>query len=350
MKIIRIVLETLDIQRMREFYIDVLEMPLVKTRENMFTVRAGNTHITFQKSTSEKAPLYHFALRTNLEFYEYMLNNLVKNNVHLLPNSEGQVSGYWKGKQVYFNDPDGNIVEILERKFTSDQGVSGWHDICEIGMPTRNMENMNTFLSIIPNRNDTESETFRFYGDEIGNFVLVIEGRNWYPTERPASIHPLTIEIEGDQYQVLKHSELPYTIKVKKPWSEAFPVVQMRIARPTDKFEQVIDFYEKGLGLQRVGGFFNHDGYDGVMYGLPDTNYHLEFTRHVLGTPCPAPTKDNLLVFYVPNWDTIIQISNRLQDRGYPAVTADNPYWGEDSITIEDPDGWRIVLYCSTGL
>lgn len=350
MKIIRIVLETVNIERMKKFYIDMLEMPIIRTRENMFTVRAGTTHITFQKSNTDEAPLYHFALRTNLEFYEYMLTKLIKNNVHLLPNSDGQVSGYWKGKQVYFNDPDGNIVEILERKFPSDQVVTGWQDICEVGIPIRNMEDMNTFFSLIPNVNDAESGTFRFYGDEVGNFVLVKEGRNWYPTERPATIHPMTIEVEGDQYRVLKHSELPYTVKVKKPWTETFPVVQMRIARPTDKFEQVIDFYESGLGLQRVGEFLNHEGYDGVMFGLPDMNYHLEFTRHISGTPCPAPTKDNLFVFYLPNWETVTQVANRLQNRGYPAMTAENPYWGDDSITIEDPDGWRIVLYCSTGL
>jgi len=316
----------------------------------MFTVRAGNTHITFQKSTTEEEPLYHFALRTNLAFYEYMLTKLIKNNAPLLPNSDGQVSGYWKGKQVYFNDPDGNIVEILERKFPSDQVVTGWQDICEVGIPTPNMEDMNTFLSIIHNKNDAESNSFQFYGDDIGNFVLVKEGRNWYPTERPATIHMMTIEVEGDQNRVLKHPELPYTVKMKKPWNETFPVVQMRIARPTDKLEQVIDFYEVGLGLKRVGEFLNHDGYDGVMYGLPETNYHLEFTRHISGTPCPAPTKDNLFVFYLPDWNTVTQIANRLLERGYPAVTAENPYWGDDSVTIEDPDGWRIVLYCSTGL
>ena len=33
------------------------------------------------------------------------------------------------------------------------------------------------------------------------------------------------------------------------------------------------------------------------MFGLPDEEYHLEFTTHVNGSPCPAPTKDNLLVF-----------------------------------------------------
>ncbi len=349
-KIVRILLETVSIEKMREFYTDILEMPIIRTKTNIFTVKAGTTHITFQQSNKEEAPLYHFALRTNLAFYEYMLSKLIKHNVHLLPNSDGQLSGYWKGKQVYFTDPDGNIVEILEREIPNVEKSVGWQDVCEVGIPTQHIDDMTEFLFPIMNVNSSGSNTFRFYGDELGTFVLVREGRNWYPTSRPATIHPLLIEVEGDKYQVLNHPLLPYTVKVKKPWSNPFPVVQMRIARPTDQFEQVIEFYEDGLGLQRIGEFWNHDGYDGVMFGLPDTNYHLEFTRHVTGTPCPAPTKDNLLVFYLPDWHVITKITKRLDGMGFPEVEAENPYWGEDAITIEDPDGWRIVLYCSTGL
>jgi len=126
--------------------------------------------------------------------------------------------------------------------------------------------------------------------------------------------------------------------------------VQFRIARPTDKLEQVIDFYEKGLGLKRVGEFQNHDGYDGVMFGLPSLEYHIEFTRHVSGSPCPAPTKDNLLVFYMPNKNDIEEIKRRLTKMGYHEVEPENPYWKRKGITIEDPDGWRVVLMNTEGL
>ncbi|PEY97651.1 hypothetical protein CN349_20325 [Bacillus cereus] len=120
--------------------------------------------------------------------------------------------------------------------------------------------------------------------------------------------------------------------------------VKFRIARPTDKFEAIIAFYEEGLGLKRIGEFYDHDGYDGVMFGLPDEEYHLEFTRHIDGSPCPAPTKDNLLVFYIKEYNEIEKVSKRLHAMGYDEVEPENPYWKEKRITIEDPDGWRIVL------
>lgn len=58
-----------------------------------------------------------------------------------------------------------------------------------------------------------------------------------------------------------------------------FSAVQVRIARPTDRFEEVTAFYEKGLGLKKLGEFSGHAGYKGVMLGLPNALYHLDVTR-----------------------------------------------------------------------
>jgi hypothetical protein len=38
------------------------------------------------------------------------------------------------------------------------------------------------------------------------------------------------------------------------------------------------------------------------------------------------------------------KVSKRLHTMGYGEVEPENPYWKEKGITIEDPDGWRIVL------
>jgi hypothetical protein len=65
----------------------------------------------------------------------------------------------------------------------------------------------------------------------------------------------------------------------------------------------------------------------------------------------PAPTKDNLLVFYVPSRVAIARTADRLAAMAWPPVTAENPYWDEhDAVTIEDPDGWRVVLVPTQGI
>ncbi|MBM7634896.1 putative glyoxalase superfamily protein PhnB [Geomicrobium sediminis] len=75
---------------------------------------------------------------------------------------------------------------------------------------------------------------------------------------------------------------------------------------------------------------------------------HLEFTHHHDGSPCPAPTRDNLLVFYIEDYEQIRNVAYRLCDMGYPEVAPENEYWKEKGVTIEDPDGWRVVMMNQT--
>lgn len=127
-------------------------------------------------------------------------------------------------------------------------------------------------------------------------------------------------------------------------WPPGLPVLRVRIARPTDRLDEVVGFYRDGLGLQELGRFAAHSGYDGVMLGLPGSEVHLEFTSHADGSPCPAPSVDNLLVLYLESEQAAEIVSGRLADMGYSDVEPENPYWDGRSITIPDPDGWRVVL------
>lgn len=137
---------------------------------------------------------------------------------------------------------------------------------------------------------------------------------------------------------------------VNNRWSEELHVAQVRIARPTDQLIEIEKFYCEGIGLKKIGSFQGHAGYTGIMIGLPNASYHLEFTQHIDGSPCPAPTKDNLLVLYMPYIESIHRIAERLKRMGYLQVQPENPYWEEKGITIEDPDGWRLVLMNTEGI
>lgn len=128
-------------------------------------------------------------------------------------------------------------------------------------------------------------------------------------------------------------------------WPDYLPVRQVRVARPTDRLDAVVEFYRDGLGLPELFRFDGHDDYSGVMLGLPGTAYHLEFTHHVAGSPCPAPTRDNLLVLYFDSSEQARLAAARLEAHGGTLAAAENPYWTSNgAITVEDPDGWRVVL------
>jgi hypothetical protein len=118
----------------------------------------------------------------------------------------------------------------------------------------------------------------------------------------------------------------------------------LRVARPTDYLDEVIRFYTQGVGLMVLGSFLDHEGFDGVMLGLPDASYHLEFTRKRGHTAGRAPTQDNLLVFYVSDKQEWLQATERMSAAGYQPVPSFNPYWDRSGQTYEDPDGYRVVI------
>jgi catechol 2,3-dioxygenase-like lactoylglutathione lyase family enzyme len=131
---------------------------------------------------------------------------------------------------------------------------------------------------------------------------------------------------------------------------ERSSVGQLPIARPTDRLAEVVSFYRDALGLEQIASFEGHAGYEGVLLALPGRPDHLEFTHHQSGSPCPAPTKDNLLVFYVADEGAIRQMAVRLERHGHEEVEPENPYWAEGGLTFEDPDGWRVVLMHAAGI
>jgi len=137
---------------------------------------------------------------------------------------------------------------------------------------------------------------------------------------------------------------------VKTRWPQHLPVVQVRVARPTSRLKEVVQFYHDGLGLPIIDSFEDHEGYRGIMLGLPGYEYHLEFTQHTAQSPCPAPSKDNLLVLYMPSREAIDRLVSRLAALGRTAVSSENPYWERRGVSFEDPDGWRVILMNTEGI
>jgi len=336
-------------EKMKEFYTKLLQMELVYEGENSFAVLAGTTRVYFDKSDTR--PYYHVCFRLGAAFFDEIFNRLKKEDL-LLSNEDGEISMYWQGKQAYFYDPDGNILEILERPFShGDKEPNGWYDVGEVGIPSQNIYELRDFLlPYMDNQFESNNDLFSFFGNDDGVGVLVKTGRNWYPTNRPAEIHPIKLVVSGNKDTHFNHSTLPYEITVRKEWSSPVPAVQFRVARPTNQLEKIVEFYGEGLGLEKVGEFSKHEGYEGAMFGLPDRTYHLEFTQHENGSSIPRPPEDQLLVFYVADTFKKNEIANRLIKMGYRQVPSENPYWDRGGITIEDPDGYRVVLMNTVGI
>ena len=120
--------------------------------------------------------------------------------------------------------------------------------------------------------------------------------------------------------------------------------IVMRVARPTDNLNSLARMYADGLGFELLGEFVNHRGFDGVILGHPGAPYHLEFTSQHGHRVGPAPTRDHLLVFYIPDPDAWEQRCRRIVAAGFRQVQSWNPFWDQAGQTFEDIDGYRVVL------
>ena len=119
--------------------------------------------------------------------------------------------------------------------------------------------------------------------------------------------------------------------------------MQVRVARPTRDLEAARSFYGALLGMPVLASFEEHDGYSGVVFGLPDSSRQLEVVYRESVTP--SPTAEDQLVIYLGSADEVARIAARIHDAGFEPAVAPNPYWARScAVCFVDPDGYWIVL------
>lgn len=119
----------------------------------------------------------------------------------------------------------------------------------------------------------------------------------------------------------------------------------LRVARPTDRLDQLESMYRDGLGFEVLAGWRDHEGIDGVVLGHRELGYQIEFTQEKHNRVGNAPSKDHLLVFYILEGKTWQAACERMRVAGFVEVQSQNPYWDRGGKTFEDPDGYRVVLH-----
>ena len=120
---------------------------------------------------------------------------------------------------------------------------------------------------------------------------------------------------------------------------------RLRVARPTFDVDRAVNFWSQVVGLEILSHFENHDGYDGVIMGYPNTEWEIEVTRHSSGLPLPTPTEEDIIALYV-GIGAADEIIKRLLLAGYPQIKHSNPYWESAGASVHvDPDGYAFVIH-----
>lgn len=124
----------------------------------------------------------------------------------------------------------------------------------------------------------------------------------------------------------------------------------IRIARPSKSLAAAERFWTDGLGLHvlwRASPVEHVEScHELLMLGWKDAAWHLELvevSNDDSGDQQPRPTGEDLLVLYLEGPVEGAVIEN-LVKAGGKRVKAKNPYWNTWGVTIEDPDGYRVVL------
>jgi catechol 2,3-dioxygenase-like lactoylglutathione lyase family enzyme len=116
--------------------------------------------------------------------------------------------------------------------------------------------------------------------------------------------------------------------------------MNVRVARHTDRLEEVVAFYRDRIGLRQTGEFQGHDGYDGAFLEIPGTYTELEFTTGG-DHSAPDPHPESVLVLYFETREEVEEIVERIHQ---PEVVPANPFWQNNATAFSDPDGYQVLL------
>ncbi len=220
MRFKKILIKTSQLPQLREFYHSVLQLPVESDSETSISIGIGESLLAIEEECIGD-PFYHFAINIPSNKIEQAREWLLNKGIDLLwmNDYKSDIADFrnWNAKSVYFFDPAGNIVELIARfdlnittteEFSSTQFLS----ISEIGLVFPGKEinaqvekimsqcHLSYFLKQPP------MEQFRVLGDDEGLFIIVVDNRNWYPTNKQSGIYPLEITFEmNNKTQLLRY-------------------------------------------------------------------------------------------------------------------------------------------------
>ena len=197
-----------ELPALHAFWAATLGLP-VRVEDDGLVVETGTSRIRFRAQRDALAGVYHIAFNIPANRFAEARAWLAA-RVPLLIDANG-VDAFdfasWNAHSVYFKDPDGNILELIARhglaNATDHQfGEQDFLAVSEIGLAVDDVAKTVGELTRslgVPIYDGAGSDAFSAIGDEYGLFIVVANGRIWYPdTGVPAAVLPLRVTVETD--------------------------------------------------------------------------------------------------------------------------------------------------------
>lgn len=229
MEIDHLQLKTAHLSDLKSFYTDIFACPVTTVTSGEVTVEIGTTTITFSEVNDGSDPFYHFAINIPQNQFDDAVTWLADRAELLADPKTGDRdfhSENWNSHQIYCLDPADNIVELIARHglFNDAEcpfGSESFLEVSEIGLPVPDKEPAVRALTEnidVSLRDDYEAsmiandEDITPVGDDHGLFIVVKQGRRWFPTRnQPAEVYPIIVGIDETTGEYT-FPDLPYRI------------------------------------------------------------------------------------------------------------------------------------------
>jgi catechol-2,3-dioxygenase len=221
MKILELEISSVDLPAQRDFYADILELP-VRLDAAILEVKAGRTVIRFTQAPSEFTGAYHFAFNIPENQYQ-AAKQWITSRIPILQDKTGQEdfeSTNWASTSLYFLDAAGNVLEFIARHNLQNATAGDFNssqilNVSEIGLPSEDVlaltNQLVTQLGLSVFKQEP-NETFTPVGDDNGLLILPVKDRIWMPDSGvPAKLLPVKVmgEANGREWEV---RGVPYEI------------------------------------------------------------------------------------------------------------------------------------------
>ena len=231
MRITRLEFPTNDLPTMQSFYARHLCLPLLSSTDRLATFQVGWTKLVVRQTDTPTTP-GHFAL--NVPLYTLEQYQLWFEVPYLDTGSPGQrIANFpnWKARASYFRDPDGNVVEFIERRDAgfAESGGDYFQGISEVGIATSNVAattaRLNHDYGLRQFTKCSPQADFNAVGDDYGLLILARTGRPWLFTNVPATMGDWKVQVCNQHHELVEiEADLPLSRQQSAPaWAYDLP-------------------------------------------------------------------------------------------------------------------------------
>ena len=208
MEIQRLTLQTDQLKIMKDFYTQGLGFSLHGESQESFQIKTGTSVLEFTDQHAEGRPFYHYALNIPSNQFQAAKEWLKGKTTLLLEDGEDEADfSFWPAHSCYFEDPAGNIVELVARYKENPINESAFSvnsvlNISEIGLVVKNAKRVGEQLEAIgigtSDGDPIAASSLNFMQDDKnGVFILLTNtGRRWLFSEKKSEIFPLKITLD----------------------------------------------------------------------------------------------------------------------------------------------------------